>query len=100
MFVNVILAKYEEMSEMNALPVTAHHLSEFRDAWKKIDPTATRWIAEEDLQRLLDLLPRQIGFDELSGEDTIQVQELRLPNLPDGTKGKSLCLSCSVEDWN
>jgi hypothetical protein len=92
MFVNVILAKYEELSEMDALPVTAHHLNAFREAWKTVDPTAKRWVSDEDCKKLLGQLPRQIGFDDLSGEDDIQLQELRLPNLPDGTKGK--CVWC------
>lgn len=87
MFVNVILAKYEELSEMDALPVTVHHLNAFRDAWKVIDPAAHRWVRGEDMQRLLDQLPRQIGFDDLNGEDEIQLKDLRLPNLPDGAKG-------------
>lgn len=91
MFVNVILAKYEELSEMDSLPITIHHLNAFRDAWKTLDPTATCWLTRENMQRLLDQLPRQIGFDELCGEDDIQLQELRLPNLPNGTKGNS-CL--------
>ena len=88
MFVNVILAKYEELSEMDALPITVHHLKAFRDAWKKVDPAAKRWVDDEDMQRLLNQLPRQIGFDDLNGEDEIQLKGLRLPNLPDGAKGK------------
>ena len=90
MFVNVILAKYEELSEMDALPITVHHLKAFRDAWKKVDPAAKRWVHDEDMQRLLNQLPRQIGFDDLKGEDEIQLTDLRLPNLPDGAKGKCL----------
>ena len=30
-------------------------------------------------------LPRSIGFDELAGEDDIQMREMRSPDLPDGT---------------
>lgn len=91
---NVILAKYEELAEMSALPVTVHHLNAFREAWKTVDPTAEHFISYEDVQRLLDQLPRQIGFDELSGEDDIQLHELRLPSLPDGTKGEKPQRSC------
>lgn len=90
MFVNVILAKYEQWAEMDSLPVTVHHLRAFRDVWKTIDHDAERWIDHGDMQRLLDKLPRQLAFDELMGEEDIEVSELRLPSLPDGSKGKSL----------
>ena len=58
---------------MDALPVTAHHLNAFREAWKTVDPTAKRWVSDEDCKKLLGQLPRQIGFDDLSGEDDIQL---------------------------
>jgi hypothetical protein len=93
-FVNVILAKYEELAERDALPVNVHHLEAFREAWKTVDPSAEHWISHDDVQRLLDQLPRQIGFDEMSGEDDIQLHELRLPSLPDGTKGETPVRSC------
>jgi hypothetical protein len=92
--VNVILAKYEQLSEMDALPLTEQHLEAFRQAWKTLDPAAQRWIALEDMQQLLDQLPRQLGFDELSGEDDILLHELRLPSLPDGTTGEMPARGC------
>ena len=79
---------------MDALPVTEHHLEAFRQAWKTLDPAAKRWIALEDVQRLLDQLPRQLGFDELSGEDDVLLHELRLPSFPDGTRGEMLVRGC------
>lgn len=91
---NVILAKYEQLSEMDALPVTEHHVEAFRQAWKVLDPAAKHWIAVEDVQQLLDQLPRQLGYDERSGEDDILLHELRLPSLPDGTTGEKPVRGC------
>ena len=45
MFVNVILAKYEEMAELDSLPVTEHDLQSFRRNWTLLDPDATRWVS-------------------------------------------------------
>eukprot|EP01046_Picozoa_sp_COSAG06_P017812 COSAG06_NODE_1223_length_10199_cov_3.394356_4_plen_73_part_00 len=51
MFVNVILAKYEEMSELDSLPITSHDLNNFRKLWTQLDPSATRWITETQVRR-------------------------------------------------
>lgn len=72
---------------MDALPVTSADLDEFRAAWSQIDPAATGMISGNEVPRLLAALPRHLGFDELAGEDEISLRELRLPDLPDGSKG-------------
>ena len=72
---------------MNALPITSADLDKFRAAWSEIDPAATGMISGDQVPQLLAALPRHLGFDELAGEDQISVRELRLPDLPDGSKG-------------
>jgi hypothetical protein len=87
MFVNVILAKYEEMSELDSLPVTAHDLNNFRKLWTSYDPSASRWITDAQLMEMFTKLDKHIGYDDLAGEETLEIAEMRLPDLPDGSKG-------------
>ena len=87
MFVNVILAKYEEMSEHDSPPVTAHDLNKFRKLWMSYDPLASRWVTDVQLREMFTKLDKHIGYDELAGEETLELSEMRLPDLPDGSKG-------------
>ena len=87
MFVNIILARYEEVSELESLPITSHDLNHFRKLWTSYDPSASRWITDVDLEELLTKLDRHIGYDDLAGEETLELGEMRLPDLPDGSKG-------------
>lgn len=86
MFVNVILAKYEEMSELDSLPITSLDLNKFRKLWTSYDPSATRWITDVQLEELFTKLDKHIGYDELAGEETLETKEMRLPDLPNGDR--------------
>ena len=87
MFVNIILAKYEEVAHLKSLPVTSNDIKDFVSTWKKYDSKASGWISHEQLQLLIDELPRSLGYDELAGEDLLHLSELRLPDLPNGEFG-------------
>ena len=84
LFVNVVLAKFEQLSQLNALPVTKSELDAFVAAWRDIDVDADGKIPVSQVPELLTALPRAIGYDQLAGEDPIKLHELRLPERDDG----------------
>jgi Ca2+-binding EF-hand superfamily protein len=84
LFVNVVLAKFEELTQLNALAVTKAELDAFVDAWKVIDNNAEGKMPVSRVPELLAALPRALGFDRLAGEEAIRLHELRLPERDDG----------------
>ena len=84
MFVNVVLQSFEDLSSAAGLPITLAHIEQFEDAWKKLDPMATGWIAQNDLKSLFDDLPPQVGMDTLADEGDFEPRFLRLIEMPNG----------------
>ena len=50
-----------------------------RQVWCAFDAHAEGTVPLEQLPALLDMLPKEIGYNDLADEDTIEPTELRLP---------------------
>jgi hypothetical protein len=84
MSVNIIMSKFDDLNELAGLPVTHADMVGFVEQWKKLDPGADGVIRRSQLPALIASLNRDIGYNELAGEDPVDPHELRLPELPSG----------------
>ena len=87
-FVNIIMAKFDELSKLAGMPITHEDMVQFVEVWCAFDAHAEGTVPLAQLPELLAMLPKEIGYNELADEDAIEPTELRLPLRP-GPPGAS-----------
>ena len=95
MTVNIVMSKFDDLTELAGLPITNEDCENFISCWKIFDPEAKGVMKTRQLPELFQLLEtgdpeagiahvRALAREAMAGEEPIDPRELRMPEMPDG----------------